>query len=229
MPEGQTKPDKTRHKPVQKRSRERVDQIVEAAAQLMLEEGADALTTRSVSQRSGIPVPTIYRYFADRDAIIIAFIEREMQAMGAEVLSAVLALDRVSVRAVIEAFARTHMRHHQHHPKAIVVWFGGRQSQTVIDHVRAEDARIAKWLIDVFGVVGFLTPETPDYGADLMVRLFDRTFEFVFIDQRSTDEQEAIVELVTDLIASFVERFATASGLEGISQADFTTALGTLA
>lgn len=218
----------TRLTPVQTRSRKRVEEIVDAAAELMFEEGADALTTRSVSARSGVPVPTIYRYFADRDAIIIAFIERQMREMDRQVADAVLKLDRVTVCGVIEAFGRAHMRHHQQHPKAVVAWFGGRQSEAVSACVKEQDERIAEWLRTAFGAVGLLRNDTPPFVTELMVRQFDRMFEFVFTTERTAKEQEEIVELFIDLITSYVDRFATRAGMEGVSRDEFIDALAEL-
>ena len=150
---------------MQTRSRKRVDEIVDAAAQLMFEEGADALSTRAIAARSGIPVATIYRYFADRDAIIIAFIERQMREMDRQVAEALLRLDVVTVCGVIEAFGRAHMRHHQQHPKAVVAWFGGRQSEAVSTCVKQQDERIAEWLMTAFRAGGLLREDTPPFVA----------------------------------------------------------------
>ncbi|MDO8632431.1 MAG: TetR/AcrR family transcriptional regulator [Phycisphaerales bacterium] len=223
------KADNARFIPVQTRSRKRVEEIIDAAAELMFEEGADALTTRSIAARSGIPVPTIYRYFADRDAIIIAFIERQMHEMDRQVADAVLKLDRVTVCSVIEAFGQAHMRHHQQHPKAVVAWFGGRQSEAVSACVKAQDERIARWLMTAFISAGLLRDDTPQFVPDLMVRQFDRMFEFVFTTERTADEQEAIVELFIDLVTSYVDRFATQAGMEGVPRDAFIEALASLA
>ncbi|MBJ7348540.1 MAG: TetR/AcrR family transcriptional regulator [Thermoleophilaceae bacterium] len=218
-----------RPKPVQQRSRKRVEEIIEAAAQLMFEEGADALTTRSVAARSGIPVPTIYRYFADRDAIIIAFIEREMREIDRQVAESVLQLDHVTVRGVIEAFGYAYMHHHQRHPKAAIASFGSRQSEVVVAYVEAQDERIALRLTAAFGSVGLLRTDTPRFVAKLMVRQFDRMFEFVFTTERTAEEQQAIVDLFIDLTATYLEQqFATPAGIEGVARDDFVEALAKL-
>lgn len=222
------KANDTRLAPVQTRSRRRREEIVDAAAELMFEAGADALTTRTLSAHSGIPVPTIYRYFSDRDAIIIAFIERQMGEMDREVAEAVLRLDRVTVSGVIEAFGRAHMRHHQRHPKAVVAWFGGRQSEAVSTCVKEQDARIAQWLLNTFTSVGLLRKDTPAFVTELLVRQFDRMFEFVFAEDRSEQEQAAIVDFFLDLVTSYVDRYATKAGMEGVPREKFMAALARL-
>jgi AcrR family transcriptional regulator len=49
--------------------------IVEVAAQLLREHGAQAVTTRAVAQAAGMQAPTIYRFFEDKDALLDAVTE----------------------------------------------------------------------------------------------------------------------------------------------------------
>jgi len=52
--------------------------IVEAAARLLAEHGARAVTTRAVAQAAGVQAPTIYRLFGDKDGLIDAVAEHVM-------------------------------------------------------------------------------------------------------------------------------------------------------
>jgi AcrR family transcriptional regulator len=49
--------------------------IVEVAARLLRTDGAAAVTTRAVAQAAGMQAPTIYRFFADKDALLDAVAE----------------------------------------------------------------------------------------------------------------------------------------------------------
>jgi AcrR family transcriptional regulator len=49
--------------------------IVESAAQLLREQGTNAVTTRAVAQAAGMQAPTIYRFFEDKDALLDAVAE----------------------------------------------------------------------------------------------------------------------------------------------------------
>ncbi|WP_431908162.1 TetR/AcrR family transcriptional regulator [Micromonospora carbonacea] len=53
--------------------------IVEAAAQLLSEGGARAVTTRAVAERAGVQAPTIYRLFGDKDGLVEAVAESVMR------------------------------------------------------------------------------------------------------------------------------------------------------
>jgi AcrR family transcriptional regulator len=213
-----------RREPVQRRSRERVELILTAATELLAKGGPDALTTRALAEYTEIPVGTIYRYFDNRDAIIAAYLDRELAKIEQSVAEAVLALDRVTFRSLTEATAFAHMRHHQAHPEGVPVWFGGRLNPAVVERVCALDANLALGLHTSITGVGLLSGE-PDFGTELVVRLFDRMFEYVFLAERTPEEQEAIVRTFTDMIVTYAEQFATPRGIDGISAEEFVVAL----
>jgi AcrR family transcriptional regulator len=63
--------------PQQERAELQIECIVEAARR-MLRDGADVLTftTSAVADRSGVGVGTLYRYFADREALVSELLRR---------------------------------------------------------------------------------------------------------------------------------------------------------
>ncbi|HTW43029.1 MAG TPA: TetR/AcrR family transcriptional regulator [Solirubrobacteraceae bacterium] len=214
----------TRRVPVQRRSRERVEEILQAAAELLAEGGVEALTTRSLAAHTGIPVASIYRYFDNRDAIIAAYLDRQLAEIDAAVTAALLALEQVTFRSLAEAAALAHMRHHQAHPEGVPVWFGGRMNAAVVERVRELDARLASSLRSAVRESGMLAG-APDFSAELLVRLFDRMFEFVFLTERTPAEREAIVAMFVDMVCTYMERYATPIGLAGISTQELVRAL----
>lgn len=54
--------------------------IIAAAARLLREEGADAVTTRAVAQAAGVQAPTIYRLFGDKNGLVESVAEHVMAA-----------------------------------------------------------------------------------------------------------------------------------------------------
>jgi hypothetical protein len=59
-----------------------------------------------------------------------------------------------------------------------------------------------------------------------LVELGDRTFEWLFAQSFSKDEQDALIAQFMDMVASYLERFARPAGLAGIPGPEFLTALG---
>jgi hypothetical protein len=126
----------------------------------------------------------------------------------------------VTFRSIVEASALAHMHHHQEHPEGVPVWFGGRLNAAVVERVRTLDARLAASFQAALRSAG-MTRGAPDFLAELLVRLFDRMFEFVFMAERTPPEQEAIVLAYVDMVATYMERFTTPLGVEGMSPEEF--------
>jgi AcrR family transcriptional regulator len=61
-----------RRVPRQQRAHESVQTILRAAAELIEESGYDAYNTNAVAERSGISVALIYRYFPNKESILMA-------------------------------------------------------------------------------------------------------------------------------------------------------------
>ena len=59
-----------RRAPVQARSRQTVTRILDAAAAIADEQGVDSATTRAIADRAGVSAPSLYRFFAYREAIL---------------------------------------------------------------------------------------------------------------------------------------------------------------
>jgi AcrR family transcriptional regulator len=62
--------------PVQKRSRERFEHILNCAAALLAEKGPDAFRISDLAERSGVAFGSLYQYFPDKTAIIGTLAER---------------------------------------------------------------------------------------------------------------------------------------------------------
>ena len=67
-----------RRTPVQRRSTATVEAIVEAAAQVFERHGYAAGTTNRIAERAGVSIGTLYQYFPNKDAILVALIERHL-------------------------------------------------------------------------------------------------------------------------------------------------------
>src|SRR5260370_4587237 len=101
-----------RRMPRQARAEESVAAILEGAAQILEAGGLAAFTTNAVAERAGVSIGTLYQYFADKNALIHALAQRELQATLIRVRQALLGeVDptpegrvRAMIRAMITAF-----------------------------------------------------------------------------------------------------------------------------
>ena len=66
----------------------RRDEILDVAAALLEEEGAEALTMRALAARMGIRAPSLYKHVRDKDDIVAGLQERALVDMGRHLAAA---------------------------------------------------------------------------------------------------------------------------------------------
>lgn len=71
-----------RKTPVQARSAQTVDSILQATIQVLRAEGKERLTTTQVARRAGVSVGTLYQYFPNKSALLQASLKRHMDGVS---------------------------------------------------------------------------------------------------------------------------------------------------
>ncbi|MBJ7353263.1 MAG: TetR/AcrR family transcriptional regulator [Thermoleophilaceae bacterium] len=218
----------TTTRPRQKRSRERVEKILLAAAdELARTADADALTTTSVSRSSGIPVATIYRYFADRSAIISALIDQEQDEINDLVNERIDELEVVTLDALQDTMVRAHFDYLSASRRSMVLWFGARSSKAVLGRVERRYAYMGEWLMSGAVRSGMIREDAPIYGGEIIVWMIDRAYEYIARADRDPETVDEILGLAIRMVSRSVDEFATERGREGISREQFWAAFGT--
>ena len=105
-----------RKQPRQARSRDTVDVILKAAARLLATKGYAATTTNHIAEHAGVSVGSLYEYFPNKDALLVALMDahlREGEAIMAQAAGTTLPFgDDVGqvvygfVRAMVDFHAR---------------------------------------------------------------------------------------------------------------------------
>src|SRR5262245_41986131 len=67
-----------RRKPTQARARTTMETIFEATAGLIERDGIAALNTNRIAQRAGVSIGTLYEYFPNKEAILIAMARKRL-------------------------------------------------------------------------------------------------------------------------------------------------------
>lgn len=91
-----------RLEPVQKRSTRRVEDLLDAAARYIHDNGFETLTTAHVSELAGSSIGTVYRYFPDRIALLDALAQRNRERAGDALAHAMNAASPGSVEGALE-------------------------------------------------------------------------------------------------------------------------------
>jgi AcrR family transcriptional regulator len=74
-----------RRKPVQARSKETVERILVAAAHVFSERGY-AATTNQIAEAAGLSIGSLYQYFPDKDALLVALHGRHLEEVRARLI-----------------------------------------------------------------------------------------------------------------------------------------------
>src|ERR1700694_4312288 len=112
-----------RRRASQARSKATVERILDSAASLIVEKGADGVTMTEIARRSNVVIGSLYQYFADRSAINRALLMRhhaEVRQMAQGELSEVGTFP--DFMAAIEAAAAKYYALHQSDPLFNGIW-----------------------------------------------------------------------------------------------------------
>ncbi|MEV6104732.1 TetR/AcrR family transcriptional regulator [Streptomyces sp. NPDC051940] len=74
-----------RRTPVQQRSAERLVRILDACAALLDESGYEALSTRAVAERAGVPIGSVYRFFGNKRELAAALAHRNLDEFAVRI------------------------------------------------------------------------------------------------------------------------------------------------
>jgi AcrR family transcriptional regulator len=143
---------KLRNVPTQARSRERLRRMLDAADELLSAEGAEAFTTKRIAETAGVPIGSVYHYFADKETIVEAMAVRYWSDFE-DLVAAVAETDERApladpAGAVLEALAAGFRAR----PGFLALWYGGLRSERVRDATRPTRSAIARSMERIFAV-----------------------------------------------------------------------------
>lgn len=198
-----------RRLPTQARSRERVERILDAAAGLVVTEGVEGLTTRSIADSAGLPVASLYQYFADKEAVLLALCERDMAEMDDQVATDLATLTELTMASLVETSMRAFVKVYHRRPAFMQIWMRGRTNAAVYDYGRHHNKRITENLLAFAvdaGLVdrGDYTEAELDAIGELAVELGDRAFQLAF--ERDPHGDEFLIDQAIELVTGYLAR-----------------------
>lgn len=149
------------------------EDILDAAAGLFVERGVNAVGMGEVAQAAGCSRATLYRYFADRHELHLAFVHREARRIGALVVT-----EQHDVAGAILAAV-----HHVRAAPELLAWFGTADAATTAGLAQSDeliealgvalvgDEEIARWLVRVI-VSLLIVPGRDDAEERALVERF---------------------------------------------------------
>jgi AcrR family transcriptional regulator len=167
--------------PVQARSEARIEAILDTTAAIIARAGLDEVTTTLVAREAGMSVGALYRYFPDRQGLIMALARRNLDRYLTQVGTAV---NRSDVRSWIDALdcgLDVFLRMHAKEPGFTRLRFGGWIEKQILGGTTQTNDLLADGFATLF-VDRFGLPSTPDLvfhvaiATDIADALLTRAF-----------------------------------------------------
>ena len=196
-----------RKAPTQRRSRATVDAILEAAARVFVEQGFAAGTTNRIAERAGVSVGSLYEYFPNKEAILVALVERTTErglARIEERLSADTAGDRDLSRLLL-GFVEAMLGFHRREPELHRVLFEEAPHPPELHAcVLQMEERLAHTLEGFLARNGEVAVRDADTAAHLVVQVVEAlTHRFVLHGIHEISDA-AFVQEVVGLLGAYL-------------------------
>jgi AcrR family transcriptional regulator len=183
-----------------------VQVLLEAAAQVFEREGYDGTTTDAIAERAGVSIGSLYQYFANKDAIVLALCychAVEGLQLSAPLVSKLAQDPPPAVAEVIREVVRIAVASHSERPRLHRLLFEEmpltRELQQTFAH---EEAEIGSWLANYLRRAPGAAVANPELAAHLVQQtLFLAVHRFATNPPAGFTEQDCEHEIANMLVA----------------------------
>ncbi len=192
--------------PRQERSRLTVDRILVAAAQVFHEAGYTSATTNDIALEAGISVGSLYQYFPNKDAILVALTRRHIDSATAGLINLVSALSpeggiRETLRTVVDFLVEQHDLDELH----LLVMHQAPRTHEISLALDEAKTRLVEM------TAHFLASQIPDgrqrlLVARMVVATIDAGVHDVILRETRGAARQAAINMTVDSAVSIVER-----------------------
>jgi AcrR family transcriptional regulator len=205
-----------RRVPRQARSRRRVEGLLDAAERVVVEHGMESVTTRDIAEAAGVPVASLYQYFSDKEDVLLALAQRDMEEMDTQVAADLAELEVLSVSSLVRTTMMAFVSVYHRRRAFVEIYLRGRTNQAVHRFGREHNRRVAEMLRAYAIDAGLAAQDLSPMVAELAVEVGDRVFQLAYAED--ADGDRVLIEEGIVLVTSYLERYATRRGIKGIRQ-----------
>lgn len=154
--------------------------ILEVTGELVVRGGVESVTTRAIAAAAGLPVASLYQYFADKEAVLLALVERDVAEMDEQVAHDLTLLEEHTVAAIVETTMRAFVKVYHRRPAFVMIYLRGRSNTEIRDFCRAHNQTMARNLYAIAQEAGLVISGSDGRYAELAVEVGDRIFQLAF-------------------------------------------------
>ena len=197
--------------PVQARSRERVERVLDTAAKLVDELGPEAVTTASIAAGAGVSIGWLYDFFPNRESVFDAVVERSFDKVSPIAEAVHASMPGADWRQAMEAVVWSLFDFYRDEPGFRVLWFSRFQSGAMVARNRQLDLagvgrtyeRMHRRGLDLVGV-------DPEHAVHLVIGIIDKGLDLAFLLDPEGD-RDLIAQTIVAAVA-YLERYAADKG-----------------
>lgn len=198
-----------RREPVQRRSAERLDSLLDAAAALIDEKGIDALTTSDVAARAGSSVGVVYRYFRDIEALVHGLARRNLDRLLARIEAATQGDRKPTIADDIDALLGEYVAMARTEPAFRVVRVGDSLVERQAAPPEDDGTLLMSALRDILERRhGLTVDDEVAFELEIMVHVADGLLRRAFLYDRHGDDRfvERLRTIVRDRLSGYETR-----------------------
>ena len=191
---------KPRKRPSQARSKATVEAILVAAAQVFRRQGYAGATTDRIAERAGVSVGSLYQYFPNKDAILVALTERHIDegfALVRKLLAEAL-VDLASLESLLRRFVVAMIALHEHEPELHRVLFEEAPlPSSVRRQLRKRENEFATEICELLDAHPEVRMQDPKLSAYVLVQTVDAlVHNFILHPPEGIDADSLTEEIV---------------------------------
>ena len=136
--------------PQQQRSRQRVDQILDAARKIIAEKGSAAVTITEIAEVAGVTPGSMYQYFPTKAAIVDALGTRYLDEFSQRLEAQMDAAPQTAEEMILafETLIETDYQMSRNDPAMRDIWLGIASNRSLLEIFTAESHRNVATLVE---------------------------------------------------------------------------------
>ena len=195
-------PGGLRKRPLQDRSRSAIQRVLDTAAELVLEFGAESVVESAnvLLERSGISRGSFYAFFESPQAVLDELALQCLQDSAADFTTSLSRRNTDTWHSIVDALIDCYIRQY-HIPLVRELWVGQQLTSTVRALDRAWIDKIALWVLDEFRTYTPLFDDMVLTHCVVPIESLERTFQYAFRDDPAGDAE--VIAVAQDMVESY--------------------------
>jgi AcrR family transcriptional regulator len=200
-----TRDKPSRRRPRQRRSKETVAAIVEAAARVFAEVGVEQATTNEIAEVAGVSIGSLYQYFPNKRALLEALYDRESERLHEVFLRMVGERGVDDVPGLIHAFIAETLALFEANAALYRVLLDEVPRSVGLDlNYRIDDRAIAALRPLLAVGVNRIQPSDPDIAARLIVWTYRYNTVAALRQPMTPSARKAFVDELTAMLCQYL-------------------------